>query len=230
MNRLLWVRHGEDHANIKKIFSHRKVDLPLTEKGVVQAKQTAAHLAGEGIHRIYSSPMKRALQTAEIIAHEIGLNIDVIENFREVNIGILDSQPMKDEAFQIHQEIIADWFNGISKSRFPGGEDYLELWGRMKDGLVKIFDNIDRLNVIVVAHGGSFKYILKDLCKNIESEQVRDASIPNCSISDLKIGCLDNRIEGRLITLGDCSHLYGKAAVLVPGLPPERTDGEGAKQ
>lgn len=226
MNRLFWIRHGEDQANVKKIFSHRKIDFPLTEKGVMQARQTAAYLSGEEFSGMYSSPMKRALQTAEIIAREVDLKVQVMENFREVNVGELDGKPMRDEMFSMHQEIISDWFSGVSDSRFPGGENYRELLARMKEGILRVFENLDSAYVVVVAHGGSFKYVLKDLCNNVGSEQIRDTPIPNCSISELEIICLDNQIEGELISLGDSAHLHGAAAKLVPGLPSERTKRE----
>ncbi len=56
MNRLYLVRHGENRANITKEFSCRHVDYPLTPKGVLQAQQTAKHLAGEAADLIPGSP------------------------------------------------------------------------------------------------------------------------------------------------------------------------------
>ena len=79
VNTLYLVRHGENLANLTREFSYRKVDYPLTERGVRQAEQTAAHFAslgarpgGRPIDAIFSSPLKRALQTAEIIGAATG--------------------------------------------------------------------------------------------------------------------------------------------------------------
>ena len=219
MNKLFWVRHGEDYANITKVFSSKKIDHPLTSKGRLQAQQTADFFIGQDIQQIYSSPMKRALETAETIAGRLNLNIIMMENFREVNVGRLDGRSMKGEVFATHQKVISDWYDGKFQSRFPGGEDYSELLDRMRRGYKKIFADKSRVSVIVVGHGGGFKYILQDLCRNIEIERPRDISIHNCSITEMIVHFRDGVFEGELMNLASTSHLHGVAADLVPGLP-----------
>jgi broad specificity phosphatase PhoE len=61
------IRHGENKANITREFSCKTVDYPLTEKGKIQAKQTAEALANLKMDKIVSSPLLRAKQTAEAI-------------------------------------------------------------------------------------------------------------------------------------------------------------------
>ena len=64
MNRLFLVRHGENVANLTKEFSYRLVDRSLTDKGVEQARQTAVYFQDKSIHAVYTSPLKRAAETA----------------------------------------------------------------------------------------------------------------------------------------------------------------------
>ncbi len=66
--RLYFVRHGESEANLARQFSNRGFKHPLTPRGVTQATELAARLAGQGIAQIYTSPLQRAAQTAEILA------------------------------------------------------------------------------------------------------------------------------------------------------------------
>lgn len=85
------VRHGESQANISKRFSGI-TDVELTERGALQAARAGRKLKDEKIDHIFSSPLKRAKNTAEIIADEIGFNkkdIIIDNSLTEVNFGIL---------------------------------------------------------------------------------------------------------------------------------------------
>ena len=59
-NRLYLLRHGENPANLSKVFSNRHVDHPLTEKGILQAQQTADYFVGQELQAICTSPLKRS--------------------------------------------------------------------------------------------------------------------------------------------------------------------------
>ena len=76
MTVLFLVRHGENVANITKEFSHRLVDYDLTDKGRLQASQTADYFRSlsknVSIDAMYSSPLKRAMQTADIVSEVWG--------------------------------------------------------------------------------------------------------------------------------------------------------------
>jgi broad specificity phosphatase PhoE len=74
MPRIYYVRHGENIANITREFSHKKVDYSLTEKGTKQAEATAGALEEKRICSIYCSPLKRAIETADVIGKRLGLN------------------------------------------------------------------------------------------------------------------------------------------------------------
>jgi len=219
MNRLYLVRHGENRANITKEFSCKKIDYPLTPKGVLQARQTAEYFQDKDIHEIHSSPLKRAVQTAEIIAAPLGLEVSVTENFREMNVGELELRPPSAENWMLHNRITADWLRGKSEARFPGGEDYETLWQRMRCGIGRIVAGKTGRNVIVVAHGGLFFCTLKDLCRDVDVAWLREQENHNCSITEVAIDVSDGRLDGKLITWASCAHLSGAAAELVPGVP-----------
>ncbi len=92
-NTIYLVRHAENTANLTKEFSHRLVDYSLTPKGILQAQQTAEYFTDKNIDEIYSSPLKRARETADIIAQKLHLPVGVVEQFREVNVGSLEGRP-----------------------------------------------------------------------------------------------------------------------------------------
>ena len=102
MNKLFLVRHGENPANITKEISCRHVDYPLTSKGRLQSSQTAAYFRDKKIDEIYASSLIRARQTAEIIAGPLGLDVALMENFRELDVGELETNEDLEESWRIH--------------------------------------------------------------------------------------------------------------------------------
>lgn len=144
MNTIYLVRHGENKANITKEFSHNRVDYSLTPKGVLQAEQTAEYFRARHIDEIFSSPLKRAYETAEIIARTKGLSVTVMENFREVNVGALEDLPPTDENWRLYAETIRNWYTDKPHVPFPQGENLHMLERRLYAGLEEIVRGKDR--------------------------------------------------------------------------------------
>jgi len=226
MNRLFLVRHGENLANLTKELSSRRVDYSLTPKGILQAEQTARHFlaageagrAGYTIHAVYSSPLKRARETAEIIASHLGLPVVVMDNFREIDVGDMELQPSTVEVWAIHNRIIEGWFRGQVEKAFPNGDNYITICNRMRAGIEQIVAGKDGQSIIVVGHGGIFTVTLPDLCPKVDLHYLRTEN-HNCSISEIEVEWNGGRLEGRLISWASYAHLHGPAADLVSGLP-----------
>ena len=219
MNKLYLVRHGENPANLTKEFSCRKIDYPLTPKGRLQAEQTAAYFRGREIHEVYASSLKRAVETAGIIALDLGLEVTLMDNFRELDVGDLEEHPDLEEAWRIHFSIIQSWMNGSPETRFPGGENYYMASGRMRDGVERILEDKTDRNIIIVGHGGIFTASAIDLCPGIDLEMLKERENHNCSISEMDMYLSDGLWSGELVRWADFSHLHGEAAELVSGLP-----------
>jgi len=226
MNHLFLVRHGENLANLTKELSSRRVDYSLTPKGILQAEQTARHFlaareagrAGYGIHAVYSSPLKRARETAEIIAGHLGLSVAVMDNFREIDVGDLELQPPTLRVWTIHNRIIEGWFRGQVEKAFPNGDNYITICNRMRAGIEQIVAGKDGQSFIVVGHGGIFTVTLPELCPSAGLSYLRTEN-HNCSISEIEVEWSNGRLEGRLISWASYAHLHGPAADLVSGLP-----------
>jgi len=221
MNRLYLVRHGENVANLTKEFSSRRVDYSLTEKGVLQAQQTAMALAGQDIHEIFSSPLKRARETAEIIGEHLGLPVTVVDEFREIDVGDLELRPPTAEAWAYHNEVLTGWVTGHPERRFPGGDNYCTLTARVRAGLKRITAGKDDCTLLVVGHGGIFVMTLPDLVPGVDLEWLFRTGSHNCSISQILLdGHRDGgHLQAELVEWGSCAHLSGEAARLVSGLP-----------
>jgi broad specificity phosphatase PhoE len=216
-NTIYLVRHGENLANITREFSHKLVDYSLTPKGIQQAQQTATYFKDKNIHELYTSPLKRARETADIIAQELKLPVTVIEQFREINVGQLERQPPTDENWELHNAILRDWIAGRHETTFVGGEDYVTLLARMRTGLQEVTRDKHQRNIVVVGHVGIFMRTLRDICSNLSLEQVMSTKSPNCSITEIELATDDGQMRGTLKHLAYCAHLNGYAAELTPG-------------
>jgi broad specificity phosphatase PhoE len=217
---LYLVRHGENLANITKELSCRKVDYPLTSKGRLQAEQTRAVFNGANIDAIYASPLKRASETAQIIASGTGLQVEIMENFRELNFGDLEDLGNSSHAWEIHFQVIKDWMTGKPNTSFPGGEDYFTARQRLRQGVETILKNSVGRRIVIVGHGGLFSTGLLDLCPTTDPSILWRKEVHNCSISEIAMQKVNGQWVGELIRWADTTHLSSEAADLISGLPP----------
>jgi len=217
MNTLYLIRHGENPANITKEFSHRLVDYSLTPKGVLQAQQTGAYFKSRQIDAIYCSPLKRAIETAEIIGQAIGVQPVIFEEFREVNVGALEALGGSPENWATHDSIIRAWFEGQPDRMFPEGENYHMLLERMRAGVQRLLHEQDGKKSIIVGHGGIFTFTLKDICREVDLAMLIASYGHNCSITEIEIHTVDGQIDGVLKRWAAYDHLSGEAAAFVTG-------------
>ena len=205
------VRHGENPANLNREFSYKLIDYSLTPKGFRQAEDTATFFSNKGIHAIYSSPLKRALETAEAIARPLGLPITVVEEFRENNVGDLESQPVTDENWALHDRIIADWYAGCHDVSFPGGESFLGLLARIRAGLTQVLTEVgdaqEAQRIVLVAHGGILSGMARGIAHEPDLAQVAARRCANCSISEFDAQLGTDGLKLHMRDWADCEHL-----------------------
>jgi broad specificity phosphatase PhoE len=181
--RYYFIRHGENPANTERILSYKIVDLGLTEKGVSQANTVADWLSDKDIHFIYASPLKRAMETAKYICQRLSLDCSYIESLREFNVGTFDGRSDQ-AAWDIHNQVWANWFKGDYTAMMDGGEDGHALIERLRQSLNQIEQEVgrDRPNVVVVGHGGMFFFGLANLCENLNIETVMQRYLVNTAV------------------------------------------------
>lgn len=120
MAEIILVRHGETEWNIKEIFRGR-TDIELNETGLRQAELLAEYLSSIKIEAIYSSPLKRALNTAQAIARHHKLKVETAPGLIDFDYGEwqgLPHQEVKDK----YKELYAQWLNKPHLVKTPGGE------------------------------------------------------------------------------------------------------------
>lgn len=219
VNRLLLVRHGENRANLTKEFSHRTVDYSLTEKGVLQARQTAERLAPVTLDGLWSSPLKRAFETASEVARHHRHPVQVLEDLREMNVGRLEGMEPLDAAWGHYSEVMREWLGGNPEFRFPGGESRTELCSRFRRALEAITHNRDQQTLLIVGHGGIFYHGIVEVCR-IEDEKAFFARESyNCSITTVDAVEEGGSQRFVLVDWASIDHLSGEAARVVESVP-----------
>lgn len=214
-NTLYFVRHGENLANITKEFSYKLIDYSLTPKGVLQAEQTAEFFKTIPFDAVYASPLKRARETGEIIAAPRGLPVTLLEEFREVNVGNLELMPPREETWRLHDQIVAQWFAGKLETRFPGGENFLELVERARRGLLTVTSGRDGQRIVIAAHGGVLTALVNSLFLD-DDAKLAPSAMQNCAITELEVTTSDDKIVSNTLRCwSSVAHLSGEAAALV---------------
>lgn len=120
MTEIILARHGETEWNVGEIFRGR-IDIELNETGLRQAELLAEYLSGIKIDAVYSSPLKRALKTTEMIASYHKLEVEVTPGLIDFDYGKwqgLPHQQVKDK----YKELYAEWINSPDQVKMPAGE------------------------------------------------------------------------------------------------------------
>ena len=164
------MRHGESTANLQREFSNSGHKHPLTEAGVEQARSAARGLLGLPIHRIYSSPVLRAVQTAHILADELLAPLEISEALREWSVGIYEGTTDL-HGWELHRQVQEDWiYHHKLDSKMPSGESFTEIRERFVpfiEGLVGDGTDPDR-SLVLVGHGGLYLTMLPLIFNNVD--------------------------------------------------------------
>jgi broad specificity phosphatase PhoE len=151
MDGVLLARHGETDDNAARRFQGH-LDPPLNERGRAQARALGEQLADAGIRELWSSPLRRAHETATIAGERLGLSPRTDERLMEVDVGAWAGRLYADLETD-EPALYAEWRSGSPAFRFPGGESLHEQGERVAEVLSAIAGASER-PVLVVCHGG----------------------------------------------------------------------------
>jgi broad specificity phosphatase PhoE len=143
------IRHGQTELNVKGLINGHIPD-KLTQEGVNQAKQAAGGLP-KSITHIYSSPLTRAKQTAEVLNESLQVPITYHDELMEVGFGDLEGTPFLDEHKIQHVNLDYDWG--------PAGENSEQVKQRVSKFLNEIYQSTGDGEALLVTHGGIVRTI-----------------------------------------------------------------------
>ncbi len=188
--KLYFVRHGESEANLLREFSNRGFKHGLTDRGREQAAVLAQTLAGTSVVKLCSSPLLRAVQTAEILSRACGVRYEITDALREYDCGILEGK--SDAAsLQIYETVLNDWLQqGAWEQRIEQGESFLEI----KERFVPFIEQLTREYqhsshaIVAVGHGGLYCCMLPLVLVNIDVRFVIEhpVSYTGCIVAEFR--------------------------------------------
>lgn len=198
--RLIVVRHGQTACNVEEIW-HGWDECELTEAGLAQARSAAQRLASEPIAAVYSSPSRRAFQTAEAVALEHNLTPVTDPRLRERNAGEFEGV-LVDEVVRnrptVFEERNADYWNW----RPPGGESFRQVLERTMAVVARIRAEHDGETVALVTHMGPARVLLTEL-GHIPMEQTYEMEFPSTGITVYHFDGNESHVE----TMNDAGHV-----------------------
>ena len=187
---IVLVRHGETDWNRENRFQGH-ADPPLNDTGRAQARQLANELRAERFAAAYTSPLRRAEETARIVATELGLEPVSDPALMEVDVGSW-SGLTRDEVESRFPDGYARWLE--YGHGWDDGESYDELGERVVTGLRAIADRHPHERVLAVTHGGPIRSALAT-ADGVPFDEARRSIhvIGNCAI--VRLAVRDGKLE-----------------------------------
>ena len=149
--RLLLIRHGETPWNRQRRVQGCRSDTELGQRGKEQAEKIALVLRKQRVDAIYSSPLKRAVDTAKAIAQACGLGVNVASDLREIDAGELEGLS-QEELRKRYKEFWKEWRESDPSFPLPGGESLEGLQRRAWGEIERIIERHPEETVAVIGH------------------------------------------------------------------------------
>ncbi len=194
------VRHGETELNSALRYWGR-TDVALSDIGLIQAERLRERLNPQKIDVIYSSDLKRALVTAQIIVFEHNLKVTACPELREIDFGQLEGLTF-DEINRLYPEVARMWMERDPGLVYPGGESLAELDKRVLQFRNRLQGHNEEKTILVVGHSG----VLCALLCQLMGMEPRQRWQIRFDLASLTI--VETYRQGAILTLlNDVSHL-----------------------
>ncbi|MCV0373456.1 MAG: histidine phosphatase family protein [Nitrosarchaeum sp.] len=181
MGSIIFLRHGQAKNNTERILAGRTPGIPLTEKGVDQAKKAAEFLEHMNISAIYSSPIERAKHTAEIVGAHNSVDVRIDERLIELDMGKFTGMPYE-QIFSSHGNVFMKFYSGELEIAHNGVETFDQVKKRVLGIVDHVLDNHADENVVLVTHMDPIKAMLSTIV-DLTPENLFELIIANASLN-----------------------------------------------
>lgn len=199
MTKLILARHGETTWNVEKIYRGR-TDVNLDEVGIKQAELLGKYLSNWRLEVIYSSPLKRALDTAKLVARYQKVGVHTAQGLIDFDYGEWQSLP-EQEVKRRYPALLNEWHDNPHKVRMPGGESLEDVRRRAIEVVNDVLSKYQG-SVLLVSHRVVIKVLICSLL-GLDNSHFWNISQDVCGIT------IFDYVHGRFILTrhNDTSHL-----------------------
>lgn len=187
---ILFARHGQSTANLLQVIANRHSDHPLTDLGRSQAQELAVVVTPYAVRRIVTSPIRRAMETAEIVGGVLGLPVEGSDALREFDCGVFEGRA-DPTAWAAHAAVQREWFElGRPDARIEGGESLTDLRARFRPFVAAVADDVIGQGAgatLVISHGGLLQCLLPEILDGIDPPTARGHGMSNTAIVVAKV-------------------------------------------
>lgn len=176
MTELILIRHGETEWNVVGRYQGQ-ADPPLNNRGLVQAYELAQRLNDTNLNLLYTSPLSRAFQTAQILAESLHIPLHVDERFQEIHQGDWQTR-LRSEIEARYPDLFQKWETDPWIVTPPGGESLREVRTRVDKAVDEILRKHEGLCIGIVSHRIPIA-LLKVRFQGMEPDIVRTLQLPN---------------------------------------------------
>ena len=181
---IIFLRHGQAENNTKKILAGRSPGVNLTETGIKQVEQAGLMLKSLNISKIYSSPIDRALQTAEIVGKHCDLEITNDDRLIELDMGKFTKMPYE-QIFAKHGNVFLKFYEGSNEVSENGVETFANVQKRVFDMVDFVINKHKNQNVVLVTHMDPIKAMIGKVL-SLKPEILFELIIANASLKIFK--------------------------------------------
>ncbi len=187
VERVYIVRHGETDYNATGRWQGF-LDIPLNDMGRQQAARLAQYLQAQGdvIEHVYTSDLRRAHETAEIIARAYGLEAQTEVRLRETNVGVF--QGLTNEEIDAKYGDIRHRWNQDNLFVLPEGESRSQVQQRMMEFWHEWTARLPMRNAMIVSHAGSIRWLLRGIDPDYDHHSYDLANTSLTIVQRLKTG------------------------------------------
>jgi broad specificity phosphatase PhoE len=185
---LVLVRHGETDWNRERRFQGH-ADTSLNDAGRRQAGELAEILRGERFNAVYTSPLRRASETATIVAAQLGLEAWELEALREIDVGDWQGLTVDEVRAHFSDQAAVAWHSG-----WPNGETHDELGARVLPALLDLGSRHAGDRILGVTHAGPIRVALAAAAGlTHEESRAHVGPLENCAA--FRFAILEGKLE-----------------------------------
>lgn len=202
MTRIIVVRHGQTAWNEGQGERFRgRAEVELDDKGIKQARATVARLAQWEAAAIYSSPLKRALSTANILAEPLKLQVQPMEGLIDIDYGRWQGLSLK-EAAEDDSKLYELWLKSPHLVTFPQGENLEKVQKRVVSAVESLVPQHPGQSIVLVSHKVVCKVLFCSLL-GLDTSHFWELQQDPCTINLVEVD--DNAVA--IVSLNDNCHL-----------------------